>query len=48
MLSMRALGCLVTIVEQGSLTKAATTLHMSLRLLTLALPRLRLATFSTP
>jgi DNA-binding transcriptional LysR family regulator len=29
MLSMRALECLVTIVEQGSLTKAAATLHMS-------------------
>jgi DNA-binding transcriptional LysR family regulator len=29
MLSMRALQCLVTIVEQGSLTKAAAILHMS-------------------
>ena len=29
MLSMRALECLVTIVEQGSLTKAAAALHMS-------------------
>jgi DNA-binding transcriptional LysR family regulator len=29
MLSMRALECLVTVVEQGSLTKAAATLHMS-------------------
>jgi DNA-binding transcriptional LysR family regulator len=29
MLSMRALECLVTIVEQGSLTKAAAVLHMS-------------------
>src|SRR5215467_15573980 len=29
MLSMRALECLVTIVEQGSLTKAAAILHMS-------------------
>jgi len=29
MLSMRALECLATIVEQGSLTKAAATLHMS-------------------
>ena len=29
MLSMRALECLVTIVEQGSLTKAAAMLHMS-------------------
>jgi Bacterial regulatory helix-turn-helix protein, lysR family len=29
MLSMRALDCLVTIVEQGSLTKAAAALHMS-------------------
>jgi len=29
MLSMRALECLVAIVEQGSLTKAATALHMS-------------------
>src|SRR5580704_6933388 len=29
MLSIRALECLVTIVEQGSLTKAAAALHMS-------------------
>src|SRR5271154_1014836 len=29
MVSMRALECLVTIVEQGSLTKAAAVLHMS-------------------
>ena len=29
MVSMRALECLVTIVEQGSLTKAAAALHMS-------------------
>ncbi len=29
MLSMRALECLVIIVEQGSLTKAAAALHMS-------------------
>jgi DNA-binding transcriptional LysR family regulator len=29
MISMRALECLVTIVEQGSLTKAAAALHMS-------------------
>src|SRR5262249_11455107 len=29
MISMRALECLVTIVEQGSLTKAAAVLHMS-------------------
>jgi len=29
MISMRALECLVTIVDQGSLTKAATVLHMS-------------------
>jgi DNA-binding transcriptional LysR family regulator len=29
MLSMRALECLVTVVEQGSLTKAAAVLHMS-------------------
>jgi DNA-binding transcriptional LysR family regulator len=29
MLSMRALECLVTIVDQGSLTKAAAALHMS-------------------
>jgi DNA-binding transcriptional LysR family regulator len=29
MLSMRALECLVTVVEQGSLTKAAAALHMS-------------------
>ena len=29
MVSIRALECLVTIVEQGSLTKAAATLHMS-------------------
>ena len=29
MLSMRALECLVTIVEKGSLTKAAAALHMS-------------------
>src|SRR6202453_3638598 len=29
MLSMRALECLVTIVEQGSLTKAAAVLHLS-------------------
>ena len=29
MLSMRALECLVTIVEQGTLTKAAAALHMS-------------------
>jgi hypothetical protein len=28
MVSMRALECLVTIVEQGSLTKAAAVLHM--------------------
>ena len=27
--SMRALECLVTVVEQGSLTRAAATLHMS-------------------
>jgi DNA-binding transcriptional LysR family regulator len=29
MLSMRGLECLVTIVEEGSLTKAAAVLHMS-------------------
>src|ERR1700677_2827176 len=29
MVSMRALECLVTIVEQGSLTKAAAVLHIS-------------------
>jgi DNA-binding transcriptional LysR family regulator len=29
MVSMRALECPVTIVEQGSLTKAAAVLHMS-------------------
>ena len=29
MISMRALECLVTIVEQGSLTQAAAVLHMS-------------------
>src|SRR5262249_60827095 len=29
MISMRALECLVAIVERGSLTKAAATLHMS-------------------
>src|ERR1700747_281783 len=29
MISMRALECLVTIVEQGSLTKAAAVLHIS-------------------
>ena len=29
MVSMRALECLVTTVEQGSLTKAAAVLHMS-------------------
>jgi hypothetical protein len=29
MISMRALECLVAIVEQGSLTKAAAVLHMS-------------------
>jgi DNA-binding transcriptional LysR family regulator len=29
MISMRALECLVTIVEQGSLTQAAAVLHLS-------------------
>jgi DNA-binding transcriptional LysR family regulator len=29
MISMRALECLVTIVEQGSLTQAPTVLHLS-------------------
>ena len=39
MISMRALECLVTIVEQGSLTKAAAVLHMSQPALRTGSPR---------